>query len=247
MSSYLTISETSTTINVSTDDWEIEFDEAKGGVIDKWCQDGGSTNYASSSDGLFSFINRGASYWYQNNTTGAIMTLVESGPNKVVIKAVGEMDDVAGHDFEITYTVYTSGHIFIRFIFTNNTGGDLACTSYNNLGLLKIDFTNYTNSAAVVDDYDNYPTYNKQFWYGLISTDDFNSVILYILHIENSKSYQQTLGSSSSSAYYYHNDSETFSDGERYITNACLYIGGQETSQAEIEADGEYLLDFVII
>ena len=241
MSSYLTISETSATINVSTDDWEIEFDEAKGGVIDKWCQGGGSTNYASSADGLWTVGgNKSSNDPWLHGATSSTMAVLEQSPLRCIVMFTGEVGNYSGQDYELYYTIYPSGYIHIDFTWTNNTGGGISYYDYN-WHRLKTDTTNYTNDSPVLDDSDASPTYNSQFWYGMSSSDAIDSVFFYVQYIDDADAQQNYGATDANIARYQRDNTHTITDGQSYRMIGALYIGGSESSEAAIEADGDFL------
>ena len=69
---------------------------------------------------------------YQLNAeTAAALELLEVTPLRTLVRAQGELGNVAGFDYRQDTTVYSSGKLYNRMQFTNNTGGPLSTYQVN--------------------------------------------------------------------------------------------------------------------
>jgi len=241
MSSYLEITEASTTVTVETDDWKIVLDEADGDIKEFYTTGGGATNLAGS-DGLFwSFYydkDLGTSK-YLYSSTNIAMTLLINDPNIIKVRFSGEWAAVSGMDFVIYYTIYPSGYIFIEYNLTNNTGGDIQFQYHLSHALQTS--SDYTDSVLDGSG-DTTPAYPTQFWLGHFKTSTWY-IYVYTIYISNSDFYYNSIASDTDILTLRSLTEITFSDGESVKDIKCLYIGGNETDAAEIEADGIALKD----
>ena len=237
---YLSVDEQSTTVNIKTDAapfFEIEFDEAKGGVIDTWYQgDGGSINYAHSTNGLLSFsLREGVStYRRQYLAFNATLTILENTPTRVRIKVQGQLSDVSGRDYVIYYTIYASGHIFIDYTFTNTSGSGLS-VERSMYAIITTDSTNYASESRFADNSnDSTPTYGSENWFGQYAPT-LKSVLFALMDIDNSKAYQNAYYEAANVCQYYNSITQTRNDDESYSIKAVLYIGGTDDTETEVE------------
>ena len=237
---YLSITETSTTVNISTSDFEIEFDEAKGGVIDIWYTDGGSTNYADATNGLLDhFINDGAEKAQHSITTGGVLEVIEQLSTRCTIRFAGDL--TTNVPFVQTITVYDSGYVSFETKVTNNTGASI--TGSTGGVRIKTDATNYASDTEIADNSnDATPTYNTEYWFGQYATG-LNSVFCFILSADSDA--QQDIYASSANSNEYRKDTVTFADGTSYLHKCFLYIEGTSTTEADIENDGKFLVPSV--
>jgi hypothetical protein len=238
MSDYLGITESSATITIETDDWKIVFDEGKGGVIDEfYTTESGATNIIDNTYAMFFY------FFYtpsssQQYATNAVMVLIEYGPLYVHIHVDGELSDNEGWTFAVDYYVYESGKIFADYYFKNDTGDDQTI-GFQGLALK----FNVNHDAAVGDNSnDTSPTYNSEFWNGHYDTSLGAYVNAYILECDNSKFYQGDWFTNDQVIWYRHGTTETFTDGEEARIRYCIDFGGTETTEANIEARGVFLV-----
>ena len=244
MAEYLSIDEQSTTITISTDDWEIRFDEAKGGAIYVWYQGGGSTNYADVNYGLLAFSVYCTDTKSTYGATNSTMTLLELGVNRARILVSGELSNVSRYTFENYITVYPTGYIFYQYTFTNNTGGDLTSCRMNYIRLIT-NAGNYLSETKIADNNNNStPTYNTEYWFGQYSSG-LNSVYLYVIFINNPDAYNNSYVAVGQENYI-RSGYVTCRHLSTQTTFCGLYIGGNETLPENIESDGEFLRDMML-
>jgi hypothetical protein len=241
---YLSVDEQATTLNIKTDAapfFEIEFDEGKGGVIDIWYQgDGGSTNYANSTEGLLDhFIDDGTER-RQSDISDCVMTVLESNSLRTVARFAGTL--TTNVDFEQYVAVYASGFIHFYTKVTNGTGGSIT----GKAGGVRIstDATNYASDTEIADNSsDSTPTYNTEYWFGQYASS-LNTVVCAIIYASTQA--QQDTYSNSANVNEYYNNSPTFADSTSYEHVCVLYIGDNESTEANIQANVDEKVDLVM-
>ena len=245
MARYLNITENATTIEVEAAEWKIVFDEAKGGTIDTWYQNGGNTNYANTTYALYSDIINpyDIANKYLDAASNSAIYLIENSIKRVRIFATGELSNTSGYTYEVYFTVYSSGYIFVDFKFINNTGTTLNFNSgnYKNYTLIGTNSINYTNKVNVYANNDTSPHYGTESWYGMYSTDELNSIFYYVLFIEDAKAHQNSFANMGSFMGYYSYNGYYY-PGDWYRSVGCIYIGGTSSGIEDIEADGAHIM-----
>jgi hypothetical protein len=234
----LQVVEGSTTITVYTDEWGIVFDEAVGGAISEWYPGYTTANCASPTYTLLNFGCDTGDDWRQiNEASNSTLTLVSSSATKAVVKATGELTDVTGHDYEITYTIHPDGAIFVKYKYTNNTGSAVSW-DYHNIMMVSTSGVNYTNNTGFADDDDTTPTYDDQRWFGQNSSDGFQSVYFWIRTITPDEALYTRYATYSDGSKYDRpstGDPVEMVNGEYFAVNGILYIGGYETTKEDVE------------
>ena len=138
----MTVSESGGTITTTTaGSFELRFNSSAGGSIDQWYElnrdPDRSTNLmnntgANNEYALNDFALYNAPTTYQLNAeTAAALDLLEVTPLRTLVRAEGELGNVAGFDYRQNTTVYSSGKLYNRMQFTNNTGGPLSTYQVN--------------------------------------------------------------------------------------------------------------------
>ena len=236
---YLSVDEQSTTLNIKTDAapfFEIEFDAAKGGIIDTWYQgDGGSTNYVNTTNGLFDFsVQTQAAESRSMYYSTATMTVLENNSLRVRVKFSGELADVSGYTYSIIYTVYPSGYIAMEMFFKNETGStiDLQRVFYRTT----TSTSNYPTPTCISDNGSSTPSYNSVYWFGQYESG-LNSLVVAILYIDNSKAYQTGHWLSGNTAQYANNVDNTWAVDEEAHASCMMYISGSSATEADLQAD----------
>ncbi|MEA3357337.1 MAG: DUF2341 domain-containing protein, partial [Patescibacteria group bacterium] len=123
----------STTFNISVaDEFEIEIDSAKGGIIDSWFDlendSGKADQLADATDGLFDFYGTDGSTRRVSDSTSTTQQVLEVTNTRAIVQYAGNMG-AANYDYILTYTIYATGEIYIKLEITNNTGSSVTWTN----------------------------------------------------------------------------------------------------------------------
>ena len=123
----------SVTVSV-TNEFEIQFDRLKGGIIDSWFDlqnDSGKTDQlANTTTGLFDFFTTASATDRRiSGETGATQHVLEVTPTRIVLQYVGQLGNAASYDYILTYSIYATGDIYIKLQTTNNTGSTITWTA----------------------------------------------------------------------------------------------------------------------
>ncbi|MFV1950830.1 MAG: C25 family cysteine peptidase [Nitrospinota bacterium] len=174
------VTTTATTITVTAKEFELEFNEDAGGLIKKWYDlktDPGKTeNLAADKKTERRFLYHGfynGSLYISNaaDTTDAELVLLEYTPTRVKVQVNGHMQEMSGSTHysglnnDSYYTIYPTGKIFNKFIFTNNTGSDFnySASAWSHWLVLAADYNSDwikgSESGDNLTDSTGYPAY----------------------------------------------------------------------------------------